>query len=129
MVRLVPRWKVSVALVAIYALILETLLHSLAPPAQAASNPRDSLSAAICQLLDHSSAQDKAPVAPSDHSDNWCCTLCQSRGPHAAAANVPVTAPDYPSSGFCPFVPWAETEPRGATELSPINPRAPPRSS
>ena len=128
MIRLVPRWRAGVvALVAIYALILQALLYSLAPLAHVFPNPDDSLSVVICPLPVPSSAQDKAPGAPIDHSDTACCILCSVSGPDLANAHIRVAGPDYQSSRASPLTAWIEADLLGATELLPINPRAPPR--
>ena len=127
MMRLVPRWRAGVALVAIYALILQALLHSLAPLAYATPNPHNSLSVVICLLSDHSPTEDNAPGAPTDHSDAACCILCAVPGLDVANADIRVAAPDYQSSRSSPLTARVEADPRGATELLPINPRAPPR--
>jgi hypothetical protein len=127
MIRLGPRCRAGIALVAIYALILQALLHSLAPLARARPNPRDSLSAVICSLSNHSPAQDEAPGAPTDRSDAACCILCVVPGLDVANADICVAAPDYRSSCSSRSTAWVEAEAFGATELLPINPRAPPR--
>ena len=127
MIRLGPRGSAGVALVAIYALILQALLHSLAPLAYATPNPHNSLSVVICLLSDHSPTQDQAPGAPADHSDAACCILCVVPGLNTANADIRVAAPDYRSSRSSPLTAWIEADARGATELLPINPRAPPR--
>ena len=127
MIRLGPRCRAGIALVAIYALILQALLHSLAPLAHATPNPHNSLSAVICLLSDRSPAQDQAPGAPADRSDTACCILCVVPGLDVANADIRVTAPDYQSSRSSPLTAWIEADPRGATELLPISPRAPPR--
>jgi hypothetical protein len=126
MIRLVPRWRAGVALVAIYALILQALLLSLAPLAHARPNPHNGLSVVICGLSDHSPTQDKAPRAPTDHSGASCCILCPVRGLDVVNADIRVAAPDYQSSRSSPLMAWVEADPLGATELLPINARAPP---
>jgi hypothetical protein len=127
MIRPVPRWRPGVALVAIYALILQAVLHGLAPLAKAAPNPHNSLSVVVCPPSDHSPAQDEAPGAPTDRSDAACCILCVVPGLGVANADIRFAATDYQSSRLYPLTVWVGADPRGAAELLPINPRAPPR--
>jgi hypothetical protein len=127
MIRPVPRWRAGVALVAIYALILQALLYSLAPLAHASPNPHNSLSVVICGLSDHSPTQDKSPGTPTDHSDAACCILCLVPRLDVTNADIRVAAPDYQSSRSSPLTARVEAGALGATELLPINPRAPPR--
>jgi hypothetical protein len=126
MIQVVPRWTAGVALVAIYALILQAFLHSLAPLAHARSDPHNSLSVVICSLSNHSPTPDRAPGGPTDDSDAACCILCPVPGLDVASADIRVTAPDYQSSRSSPLTAWLEADAFGATELLPINPRAPP---
>lgn len=126
MMQLVPRWTAGVALVAIYALILQALLHSLAPLAHARPNPHNKLSVVICSLSSHSPTPDKAPGGPTDDSDAACCILCQVPGLDVANVDIRVAAPDYQSSRSSSLTAWVEAAPVNATELLPINPRAPP---
>jgi hypothetical protein len=127
MTRLVPRWRAGVALVAIYALILQALLQSLAPLAHATPNPHNSLSVVICSLSNPSPTQDESPGAPTDRSDAACYILCVVPGLDVANADIRVAAPNYQSSRSSPLTAWIEADPLDATELLPINPRAPPR--
>ena len=127
MVRRMPRWRAGVALVAIYALILQALLYSLAPSAHVRPNPHDSQSVDICSWSDDSPAQGESPGAPIDHLGAACCILCPVSGLDVANANIRVAGPDYQSSRSSPLTAWAEADGPGATELLPINPRAPPR--
>jgi hypothetical protein len=124
---LVPRWRAGVAIIAIYALILQALLYSFAPSIPARTNPDGSRSFVICPLPVHSAAQDEAPGAPIDHSDIACCILCPVSVPDVANAPIRVAGPDYQSSRSSPLMARVEADPLGAVELLPINPRAPPR--
>jgi hypothetical protein len=126
MTRLVPCWRAGVALVAIYALIFQALLLSVAPLAHARPNPHNSLSVVICGLSDHSPTQDKTPGAPTDDSDAACCILCLVPRLDVANVDIRVAAPDYQSSRSSPLTVWVEADALGAAELLPINPRAPP---
>ena len=125
MKRLVPRWRTGIALVAIYALILQALLPALAPLAHVSRIPRDSLAVTICTSFDHSPTQDKAPDAPTDHPNAACCILCPGTG--LDVANDDIAEPGYESSRSSPLIARVEVDVPSATELSPINPRAPPR--
>ena len=123
---LVQRWRAGVALVAIYALIFQALLYSFAPSTHAGANPDGSPSVVICPLPVHSPTQDEAPGAPIDHSDIACCILCPISGLGVANTDVRVAGPDYQSSRSSPLAASVEADALGATELLPINPRAPP---
>jgi len=122
-----PRWTAFVALVAAYALLLQALLSSLAPLAEARANPLDSVSIIICLSSGDVATQEKAPDVPPDHRHDACCILCAVPGLDAAIAGIQIAIPDYQSSWSSPLMTWIETGPFGATELLPIHPRAPPR--
>jgi len=125
MIRLLPRWRRGIALAAIYALMLQALLPALAPLAHVSGIPRDSLAVIICTSFDHSPTQDNAPGAPTDHPNAACCILCPGAG--LDVANDDIAEPDYKSSRPSPLIARVEVDAPSATELSPINPRAPPR--
>ena len=125
MIALVPRWRAGVALVAMYTLVLQSLLYSLAPFAHSKPNPQNGLFA-ICPLSVHSSTQDEAPGIPTDYPDLACCVLCLVSALDAADAAARGAALHYQSSRSSPLAAWVKPDLRGATELQPINPRAPP---
>jgi hypothetical protein len=124
MIRLVPRWRARIALVAIHALILQAVLSSLVPWADARPDQYDGLSVVICHLADHSPTQDEAPGTPTDHSDAACCILCLIPALDVTNAGIRDAAPDYQSSRSSPLTARVGADPRGATELLPIYPRA-----
>jgi hypothetical protein len=129
MTGLVQRWRAAVALVAIYALALQALLHSLAPLANMAIDQSDSLFVVLCPPSGHSPNQDKVPGVPADRADTACCILCLVAGLDVANAGGRVARPDYHSSRSFSMTVWIDAGPIIATELSPIRPRAPPRLS
>jgi hypothetical protein len=126
MTGLVTHWRAGVALVAIYALILQALLNGVMLTAHAGSNPDESLSAVICSAPAHPHTQGDAPGAPTGHSDGGCCTLCPVSGLGVVNADIRAERPDYQSSRSSPLAAWGEADAFRAVELSPINPRAPP---
>jgi hypothetical protein len=128
MTGLVQRWRAGVALVAIYVLALQALLHSLAPLPNLALDQSDNLFVILCPPSGHSPTQDKAPGVPADHADTACCILCLVAGLDVANAGR-VARPDYHSSRSFSLTVWIDAGPIVATELSPIKPRAPPRFS
>lgn len=127
MIGLMPRWRAGVALVAVYALILQALLFSLGPSAHAKANPHDGRSVDICVVSDDSPAQGQSPAAPTHHPDAACCILCVGLALDAPKTDVLGAAPDYQSSRSSRLTAWVEADALGAAELLPINPRAPPR--
>jgi hypothetical protein len=129
MTGLVRRWRAGVAVVAIYALTLQALLHSIAPLAHAGPDQYDSLSLVLCPQSSHLPSQDKAPGVPADRPDTACCTLCLAAGLDVANDGISVAKPDYQSSGSSLLTARVAAGLVAATELSPIKPRAPPRFS
>jgi hypothetical protein len=113
------------AQVAAFALVLQALLSSFAPVGQISLNPLDRLPFVICSSSGDA-VPEQVPAAPRDHGHAACCILCVVPGLDTTNVDNSIAAPDYRSSFSSPLTPWIDAGSRVATELSPINPRAPP---